>query len=148
MATALEEINKEKKRKQRIKENHDYNASLNQLDINWGRVYEGMIKSDAFQSLPISEKWFYVVCRVQAQSGEGRRYLFRHGQNEGRIYNPKTDFVFPPSHMAQYGYEKRNGYKLLKALQEKGFITKKEDNSHRKKIPNVYAFIHEWANGK
>ncbi len=120
----------------------DYNAS-NGVNDNFGTIYAGMCKSDAFKSLNISLRFFYVVCRVQSQSKEGRQCLYRHCEEEGTKYDHHTHFVFPASHIEEYGYDRRNAFKYLNELANAGFIEKVENNKHRKKV-NVYRFVSKW----
>lgn len=120
----------------------DYNASCS-LQDNFGMIYESMVLSEAYKSLTIGQKQMYTLCRIQANSEQGRRCLYRHGEQENITYNVKTDFVFPEKHMERYGIKGQNGRKYMKDLIDKGFIVLKEKNSHRRK-PNVYSFCSKW----
>ena len=119
----------------------DIYASAGNRDT-FAMIYHDLIISDAFQSLTCAEKLFYVICRVQSRSQKGRECLYKHGIEEGVKYN-EHDFVFPASHMKKYGYDRSNGQKYLKALIDKGFIKRKEQNNHRYKV-NVYSFTDGW----
>lgn len=120
----------------------DIYASVGVND-NFGCIYDGMLKSKAFQELHPGAKIFYVICRVQAQTSKGKQCLFMHGQDADRNYNEKCDFVFPAKHMREYGYKRENGHKYLQELIEAGFIEKKECNKPQKKV-NVYSFSTKW----
>ena len=113
-------------------------------DDTFGRVWESMTQSYAYKQLTLAEKHFYTICQLQAHSKIGRACLYNHGIEDGIEYG-EHDFVFPSSHLKRYGYDKSNGYRLLKALCDKGFISKLENNKHRKCV-NVYSFIREWKN--
>lgn len=108
----------------------------------FGMVYDGLLKSKAFQELECGARFFYIVCRVQARSKEGTSSLYRHGEEHGIMFAP-NDFVFPASHMKLYGIDRSNGSKWMKQLIKAGFIEIKEQNKHRYKI-NVYSFSIKW----
>ncbi len=131
-------------RKKGAKTNRDVNASLNDKDIYYGRLYEGMMKHGSFKKLSIGTRMFYVLCRVQAQSEEGRRCLYAHGKDECRKYNPDVEFVFPAKHLEEYGIRRQNATNYFRELEKAGFIMKVEQNNHRQKV-NVYRFIHKWC---
>ena len=109
---------------------------------NFGMIFDSMLQCERFQQLRTRTKWMYVLCRVQARTEEGGKVLHEHGKSEGKIY-PLNCFVFPAAHMERYGMLKQNGSKELKALEEAGFISTVEKNSHRQKV-NVYQFSEKW----
>ncbi len=127
------------RKKQRF---NDYSASLDKND-NYGTMFVSMCQSKAFQSLTCGAKNFYVLCRVQAQSEQGRRCLYRHADSEGKKYISGIDFVFPAKHQKAFGIANSNGSRYFKELIKKGFIELKEQNKHRHK-PNVYTFSTKW----
>ena len=120
----------------------DYRACVGKHD-NFGMIYCGMLKSTQYQSLTIGERQFYNVCRAQAQSEKGRSCLYKHGIDYNTNYNHDIDFVFPSSHLKEYGYDRSNASRYFRRLAEKGFIEIKEDNQIRKHV-NVYAFTDKW----
>lgn len=129
-------------------------------------LYIDMFLSPEFQALKRTEQLFYFVCRVQSRDKECRRCLVKHFYNdatnpfidadlrgdEERKYIIQNDishklkdgyFVFPAKHLAKYGYSRSQGFKLLTALADKGFIEKVEKNQTRHKV-NVYKFSDKW----
>lgn len=121
----------------------DTKASFGNKDY-FGTVFVGMLKHSAYKKLSLAQKQFYSYCRVQSRSSEGQACLYNFSKESGIIYS-KDCFVFPASHMKQYGIDRGNGSKLLKQLEAAGFIRTVENNKHRKKI-NVYEFSDEWKN--
>lgn len=119
----------------------DYFASSGDKDT-FGMLYEGMCKSEAYKSLPISVRHFYDMCRVQAKSSRGKACLYEHGKEVGVTYSD-NDFVFPASHLQEFGYDRSNAHKYFDVLVAAGFIDIKENNQHRKKV-NVYSFSSRW----
>lgn len=114
---------------------------------NFGRVHESLVKSHAYQKLKPQEKVFYLLCRVQAETETGRQCLY-NAINEQKLDlqdtgNPHKYFVFPASHMDEYGIDRYGGCRALKALENAGFIKVVANNKHRFKV-NVYEFSDEW----
>lgn len=124
------------------KDNRDLYASLDADDRTFTRIYPGMIKSQAYQNLSLGAKHFYVLCRCQAASKEGRQVLFNHGREYGIRYD-ENDFVFPASHLEKFGIRRENSWRYFKELKEGGFIEKKEGNKPLKRV-NVYSFSTRW----
>lgn len=110
----------------------------------FGSIYESMVLSPAFIELSSREKVMYMLCRVQASSKTAKSCIYNHATENEREYE-KNAFVFPAKHMAKYGIDRSNGNKLLKQLEEKGFIEKVECNKRQRKI-NVYRFSIGWKN--
>lgn len=121
----------------------DYNASVGENDF-FGTVYVGMIRSAAFQKMSLGARYFYILCRVQAKSTDGRACLHNHGKEFGLIYT-ENDFVFPASHLKKSGIDRSNASRYFKELEAAGFIEKKEKNKSLKKV-NVYSFSSRWKN--
>ena len=119
----------------------DCYASIGNNDT-FGTIYDGMCKSHAYKNLSLGAKQFYILCRVQSRSKLGRQCLYKHGAEYDRQYND-NDFVFPSSHLALYGVDRRNAKKYFDQLIKAGFIEKKESNNHRWKV-NVYSFSMRW----
>lgn len=119
----------------------DCAASLGASDY-FGTVFDGMCQSKAYQSLNLSARHFYTLCRVQARSPHGRACLYRHGEEFGVTYTDR-DFVFPSKHLQLYGVDRGNAHKCFRKLIEAGFIEKREGNKHMKKV-NVYRFSEKW----
>ena len=129
----------------------DYFASRDASDHNWGRIYEGMVKSSAYQKLSLGARHFFTICRIQANTSSAKRTLYNHcgrrsiyedgGQN--KIHILENYFVFPASHLNEYGYDRSNASKYFKELKEAGFIDIIESNQHRHQV-NVYAFSNRW----
>ncbi len=124
------------------KDNRDLYASLDADDRTFTRIYPGLITSQAYQNLSLGAKHFYVLCRCQAASKEGRQVLFNHGKEYGIQYG-ESDFVFPASHLEKFGIKRQNSWKYFKELEETGFIEKREENKHLKRV-NVYSFSTRW----
>ncbi len=124
------------------KTNPDFNACVGNHD-NFGMIYVGMLKHEAFKKLTAGEKLFYVYCRVHAMSERSRQRLYTHGATYNREYNYKTDFVFTNSMQKEYGLDPGNSSGYFHSLAEKGFIEIKENNA-RQKICNVYSFCDKW----
>ena len=120
----------------------DRNASINDKDF-FGTVYDGMMQSQAYRSLSIGARQFYVLCRVQAQSTHGTASLYQHGQRYNREYNKNVDFVFPEKHLMLYGMKRQNAHRYFIELVNSGFITIREQNQ-KQKMPNVYSFSDKW----
>lgn len=114
------------------------------IDDKFAMVYDGLYRSRQFLALDLGTRHFYTICRIQAKSKQGTSCLYNHGKEDGETYS-ENDFVFPAKHMKIYGYDRSNGKRYLEKLIEAGFITKKEQNNHRKKV-NVYSFSAEWKN--
>lgn len=110
---------------------------------NFGTLFEGMLKSTQYQSLSLGAKNFYCYCRVQARTRECKSTLYAHGKAQNTSYDEMRDFVFPAVHLREYGIQSSNACKYFKELIKSGFIDKKEDNKHRKKV-NVYSFSNRW----
>lgn len=121
---------------------HDKLASIKSND-NFGTIFDSMCQHESYKKLSLAEKHMYTLCRVQAQSRHGRTCLYKHGEVYARKYDADKYFVFPAEHMRMYGMDRSNGGKLLKGLEEKGFIERIECNKHIQKV-NVYAFSNEW----
>lgn len=121
----------------------DYNASINPKSDRFGTVWDSMLKSKAWQSLTCGDKYFYIMCRVQSQSEDGKRCLYMHGAKFGITYNHNKDFVFPREHLLNYGFDNRNSTKSFKRLAAAGFIEYKECNKPRQMV-NVYSFSDKW----
>ena len=124
------------------KDTRDVYASLDSGDRFFARIYPGMIASKAYQNLSLGAKQFYILCRCQACSKEGRQVLFNHGKEYGITYN-ENDFVFPASHLERFGIKRQNSTKYFKELEKAGFIEKKEENKSLKRV-NVYSFSSKW----
>ena len=124
------------------KKNRDIMASLNDSDRSFTRIYPGLIRSRAYHSLSLGAKQFYLLCRVQACSKEGRAVLYRHGKEFGVEYDTNC-FVFPASHLETFGIRRQNSTKYFHELEEKGFVDRVENNKHMKKV-NVYRFSARW----
>lgn len=122
----------------------DYTACIGS-DDTFGMVYYSMTQSQAYKNLSLAEKHFYTICRIQSRTKQAHACLSAHGQEYGIEYDFEKDFVFPSSHLERFGYNRSNGYRLLKSLSEKGFIKVKENNRALKHV-NVYSFIGEWKN--
>ena len=116
---------------------------LSSSDKHFAMVYEQMFKSEAFRKLPIGAREFYIACRIQANTTDGRACLMRHGNEYGISYNIETEFVFPEKHLESFGYKRGNAYKLFRQLEQAGFITINERNKPLKRV-NVYAFSDKW----
>ena len=120
----------------------DLYASADTKDVRFGRIYPGQLQSEAFKKLPLGTRYFYLLCRAQEQSDEGRRSLYKHAAEYGREY-PEGCFVFPASAAAEYGFDKGNASRHLQRLAEAGFIKIIEQNGPRH-IINIYRFSDEW----
>lgn len=129
--------------RKKVQAKPDFNASAGEKDRYFARIYPGMLQSKAFQSLTPGARVFYICCRTQASSSEGRSCLFKHGKEFGVMYNPETTFVFPTSHLERYGYKRPNAIKYFRELTDAGFIQVIENNSVRFRV-NVYAFASKW----
>lgn len=123
------------------KKYNDYFASLNEQD-KFGTLYAGMLTHDKFKALSIGAKYFYICCRVNLY--KGRACLYKHGKEDGTEY-AENDFAFPAAQQADYGIDRSNGAKYIKELEQAGFILRKEQNAHRRKV-NVYSFSDKWKN--
>lgn len=121
----------------------DRMASLVDADT-FGTLYDSMLKAESFQNLPIGAKFFYVCCRVQAQSKAGKQCLYKHAEENERKYN-ENYFVFPAEHLRLYGIDRSNARRMFDQLEKAGFVKKIESNQHQKKV-NVYAFVDDWKN--
>lgn len=110
----------------------------------FGTLYDSMLKNKKFQDLNIGARFFYVCCRVQSQSKQGKQCLYKHAEEYKRNYNENV-FVFPSDHLAKYGIQRNNAPKLFAQLEEAGFIKKLECNNHQHKV-NVYTFTDAWKN--
>ena len=130
------------RKKNNGKKYRDLFASSGEDDTHFGMIYEGMCKHKSFQKLSTSEKIFYVLCRVQSQTAQGKRCLYNHSKFEDYQY-PENCFVFPSKHMQEYGIKHQNGSRCLKALCEKGFLNRLENNTYRGRV-NVYQFSDKW----
>lgn len=128
-------------RKQKKPFKDDYACVGN--DYYFGTMYESMCKSEAYQSLTIGARLFYMNCRVQSRSNDGKKCLYNHCKEFERQYDYTIYFVFPASHLEKYGYNRSNAVRYFNELEEKGFIEKVEKNQIRKKI-NVYRFSRKW----
>lgn len=120
---------------------YDRMASAGAKD-HFGTLYDGMCKNRQFQALSVGARLFYVLCRVQSKSTQGTSCLYKHGKEENITFS-EYDFVFPSSHLQQYGIDRSNANRYFKQLEETGFIEVKENNQHRRKI-NVYSFSDKW----
>jgi len=119
----------------------DVYASIGSKDY-FGTIYDGMCRSEVYQSLSIGARHFYTLCRVQAKSSHGKSCLYKHGEEYGITYT-EADFVFPASHLNMYGIDRSNACRYFKELEAAGFIEKKEKNKHMKRV-NVYSFSNRW----
>ncbi len=130
------------------KTNSDYTDMTASIKANdrFGMLYDSMVRSEQYQALSIGAKQFFTCCRIQANSKHGKACLYNHGLEDGSTYTDH-DFVFPATHMAKYGYDRSNGHKYLDELIIAGFIDRKENNKHRKKV-NVYTFSERWKTMK
>ena len=59
------------------------------------------------------------------------------------MYTEGRDFVFPASHLKEYGIDRSNAVKWFHELEDNGFITVLEKNKNRRKM-NVYSFSSGW----
>lgn len=126
------------------KYNPDFNACIGKHD-SFGMIYGGMLKHEAFQKMSAGLQMFYVRCRVHANDEKAKRCLYKHAAEYQREYDYKTDFVFPATHLKEYGIDRSNASKMFRELQDRGFIVIKESNQHCKR-PNVYSFSDKWKN--
>lgn len=137
------------KKKKSYNPREQYFSAINLYTVgkneHYGQIYPSMMKSDRFKSLTNVEKLLLFTCIAEASSEEGRRCLYRHGEAEGKHYDPNQFFVFPNSHMVSFGLEPRNSRKSLKVLIQNGFVEKVEDN-HCRRLVNVYKFSTNWKN--
>ena len=123
------------------KKSTDKFASMSDRDT-FGMIYQSMCTHEAFLSLSVGLRLFYMICRVHAQSRDCKQCLYKHGDEFGKIY-PENYFVFPASHSNKYGYKRSNASRMIKDLITAGFIDEIENNKHMKKV-NVYAFSSRW----
>lgn len=112
------------------------------VNDRFGTVFDSMCKSDSYKRLGLGARHFYTLCRVQAQSKEGRACLYKHGEDYDRMYTER-DFVFPAAHLKEYGIDRSNAHRYFDELEAAGFIVKKEQNKFMKKV-NVYSFSDRW----
>ena len=124
------------------KQIHDFAGSLDAEDRYFGRLYPGMLSSEAYKSLTLGARQFYCLCRAQASSAQSRRCLYNHGEEYGRTY-PDGCFTFPASHIEQYGVNRRNAQRYFKELEQGGFVEIVEKNNHQR-LPNIYRFSGRW----
>jgi len=120
----------------------DYNASKNNEKC-FGSIYSSLAQDKAFRELSIGTRYFYFICRVQANSQKGRRCLYNHAKEWNKTYSHLTHFVFPDKHLREFGYNRSNACKYFKELEAAGFIKKIEDNRFNHRV-NVYAFSSKW----
>lgn len=119
----------------------DVYASTKKTD-KFGTVFDGMCRSRAYQSLSIGARQFYTLCRVQSRSEHGKACLYKHASENGTTYS-ENDFVFPAKHLDYYGVKRSNATRYFKELTAAGFIERKEQNKHMKRV-NVYSFSRRW----
>lgn len=116
---------------------------------NFAPIYVDMLESEQYQSLSSAQQAFYLACRVQAVSEQGRRAIHKFCDREGKSYGTdledksKLFFVFPASHMRRFGIDSGNGSRMIKALIQRGFVEIVEANGHRHKM-NIYRFSDRW----
>ncbi|MBR6172760.1 MAG: hypothetical protein IKQ49_06270 [Eubacterium sp.] len=117
-------------------------------NTNFAMVRDGLLQSAAFQALTVGERYFYIVCLVQARTQKCGKCLYNHAREDGKE-EPYSEwsFVFPAAHMRAYGYDSGNGSRYLQMLTEKGFIERVENNKHRQRV-NVYRFTTKWKEEK
>lgn len=112
---------------------------------NYGTIYVSMLKSQAFQALSVNAQRLYMICRAQTNDVKGKACLYNHNNERGTHYASPKYFVFPASHLHEYGLDRRNSAKYFTELENAGFIEKKENNKHAFKV-NVYCFSDKWKN--
>ena len=120
----------------------DFCASCSTTADTFATVYASMLESPQFQSLSLSGKYTYLLCRAQLTSRQGRSCLYNHAKETGVTY-PTNCFVFPAKHAELYGVHRQNLGRNLSELIDRGFIRKYEDNKSQWKV-NVYQFSDKW----
>lgn len=107
-------------------------------------IYESMMRSDAFKSLTITQKYLYVVCKAQYMGKTKPGQLYKETpQLQGEEF-----FFLSWNQVQEYGvYGMGNKtqakfYRDMKVLQEKGFIKKVSKGRARQR--SVYEYIDEW----
>lgn len=120
----------------------------------WAMIHGDLMKSQAFLALSRQEQLFYIVCRVNATDGTGRKALQHISEETARARNEDVDsfvqermsgdyFVMPAKQVEEYGYTRQRAYKLMQGLIEAGFVDRVESNGNQWKI-NVYRFSNRW----
>lgn len=122
----------------------DATASLGGKHETFGTVYKTMAMHPAYIGLSAGAKQFYTVCRIQATSKECRQVVYKLQEATGNGY-PTNCFVFPSSHLAKFGYDRRNVTRLFDNLIKAGFIKRIANGQKTFKV-NVYVFCNEWIN--
>ena len=120
----------------------DYCASCAETADTFSTVYQSMLESPQFQSLSLSGKYTYLLCRAQLTSRRGRSCLYNHAKEAGVAY-PSNCFVFPAKHAELYGVQRSNLKRYLDELIDMGFIRRYEGNKQQWRV-NVYQFSDKW----
>lgn len=109
---------------------------------HFGTVYESMLTSPAYLGLSIGAKHFYTLCRVQAQSEEGRRCLYQCVK-EYDLTVDRGYFVFPSKHLQKFDIARSKASKWFKELEANGFIKCIQRGKNCFAV-NIYRFSNEW----
>lgn len=136
--------------------------SAKEKEDKFSMIYDSMITSAAFESLPGSAVYFYLCCRNQAASKTGRANLYKYLQELAKDFALQGDaqkayiekrmngnyFTFPAEHQENiYHVKRQNGSRAIKILKEHGFIIV-EVNGQQQRKQNLYKFSDAWKDWK
>lgn len=121
----------------------DYYAALDAND-HYGTVFRSMVTSSQYNALSVGARHFYTLCRVQAQSEEGRRCLYQQAQHTG-ITSEAGWFVFPAKHLAACRVDRSSASRWFKELEKRGFVECIQRGKYNFSV-NVYRFSDKWKN--
>lgn len=111
---------------------------------HYGTIFRSMVTSPAYNALSVGAKQFYTLCRVQAQSEEGRRCLYQQTQQTG-ITVEAGWFVFPAKHLTECWVDRSSASRWFKELEKRGFIECIQRGKNCFSV-NVYRFSDKWKN--
>lgn len=114
----------------------------------FARVYESVLRSEAFTKLTYRQQMLYILCRVQIF---GKRTPEREYPEMPEFQGKDVFFLNWASVSDEYGFypgsSSKNFYMDMNALIEHGFVDRLSSGK-RRRTKSVYRFSERWKNWK
>lgn len=123
-----------------------YFLSAGASDKRFGRIYEGMLKSPAWQGLKPMSKVLLVVAVTHVSTSENYRHLHEHCAGQGYPadkYSGVGFLILSRAKLKTYGIDASHAHRHFQQLINAGFLELIESNQHRQQA-NVYRLSAKW----